>query len=153
ASLTIEKTDRSGIASTKVNVLESGHPAEHTHSHAEHTHTHTHAVHTHTHSHTHEHEHHTHEHHQHNHPHSHGRSLSTIRKLIQSAHLAEPVKQTAIRTFEILGASEAKIHNTDIEKIHFHEVGAVDAIVDIVAASAGIHALAIDAWYCSPLNV
>jgi hypothetical protein len=63
------------------------------------------------------------------------------------------VKQTAIHAFELLGASEAKIHNVPIEKIHFHEVGAVDAIVDIVAASAGIHALTIDKWFCSPLNV
>jgi hypothetical protein len=67
--------------------------------------------------------------------------------------LAPVVKQTAIQTFELLGASEAKIHNVPIEKIHFHEVGAVDAIVDIVAASAGIHALSIDKWHCSPLNV
>ena len=59
----------------------------------------------------------------------------------------------AVRAFELLGQSEAKIHNVDIEKIHFHEVGAVDAIVDIVAASAGIHHLRIDAWYCSALNV
>jgi uncharacterized protein (TIGR00299 family) protein len=73
--------------------------------------------------------------------------------LIQSAKLAEPVKQFSIHTFELLGASEAKIHNVDIEKIHFHEIGAVDAIVDIVAASAGIHSLKIQQWYCSPLNV
>ncbi len=76
-----------------------------------------------------------------------------IRTLIQSSSLPSPVKQTAIKAFELLGASEAKIHNVDIEQIHFHEVGAVDAIVDIVAASAGIHALNIGQWYCSPLNV
>jgi len=76
-----------------------------------------------------------------------------IRTLIQAAPLAEPVKLTAIRAFELLGVSEAKIHNVPVEKIHFHEVGAVDAIVDIVAASAGIHHLQIGAWYCSPLNV
>jgi pyridinium-3,5-bisthiocarboxylic acid mononucleotide nickel chelatase len=73
--------------------------------------------------------------------------------LINAAPLADAVKQTAIQTFELLGASEAKIHNVPIEKIHFHEVGAVDAIVDIVAASAGIHALQIDRWHSSPLNV
>jgi uncharacterized protein (TIGR00299 family) protein len=153
ASLTIEKTDRSGISSTKVNVLESGHQAEHAHQ------DHSHAAHTHEHEHSHEHDHHhddEHTHsdsHSHEHPHTHGRSLSVIRTLIQSAPLPNPVKQTAIRAFELLGASEAKIHNVPIEKILFHEVGAVDAIVDIVAASAGIHALAIDAWYCSPLNI
>ena len=68
----------------------------------------------------------------------------------------------AIRAFELLGASEAKIHNVPIDAIHFHEVGAVDAIVDIVAACAGIQALNDEAlretgeslaWYCSPMNV
>jgi uncharacterized protein (TIGR00299 family) protein len=73
--------------------------------------------------------------------------------LINAAALAPEVKATAIQTFELLGASEAKIHNVPIEKIHFHEVGAVDAIVDIVAACAGIDALAIDRWHSSPLNV
>jgi uncharacterized protein (TIGR00299 family) protein len=63
------------------------------------------------------------------------------------------VKRRAIQTFELLGASEAKIHNVDVEAIHFHEVGAVDAIVDIIAACAGIAYLKVDAWYCSPLNV
>ena len=85
--------------------------------------------------------------------HIHGRSLSVIRSLIQSSALTEPVKNFAVTVFELLGMSEAKIHNVDVEKIHFHEVGAVDAIVDIVAASAGIHALRIDNWYASPLNI
>jgi uncharacterized protein (TIGR00299 family) protein len=63
------------------------------------------------------------------------------------------VKQTALRAFELLGQSEAKIHNVPVDDIHFHEVGAVDAIVDIVAASAGIHHLQIGKWHSSPLNV
>jgi hypothetical protein len=149
ASLSFSKVDRSGISSIKVEVLENGKPAEkpqHSHNH-DHEHPHHDEEHTHAHSHTHSHE------EPHAHEHSHGRSLSTIRKLIESAKLADPVKRTAIHAFELLGASEAKIHNVDIEKIHFHEVGAVDAIVDIVAASAGIHALGVEAWYCSPLNV
>jgi uncharacterized protein (TIGR00299 family) protein len=83
----------------------------------------------------------------------HGRHLKSIRKIIESSSLEDKVKQTAMRAFELLGASEARIHNVDVEKIHFHEVGAVDAMVDIVAACAGIHALAIDQWFCSPLNV
>ena len=52
-----------------------------------------------------------------------------------------------------MGAAEAKIHNTDIEKIHFHEVGAVDAMVDIVCAAVGSEALAVDEFICSSLNV
>lgn len=73
--------------------------------------------------------------------------------MIDAAPLAAPVKQMALRAFKLLGHSEARIHDVPVDKIHFHEVGAVDAIVDIVAASAGIHFLEIGAWHCSPLNV
>jgi uncharacterized protein (TIGR00299 family) protein len=158
ATLNIEKVDRSGISATKIHVYEGAKLAEENHSHHEHESDHTHQ-HTHTHhheaAHSHDHQHdHPHNHdHDHPHEHTHGRSLTVIRNLINAATLAPAVKQTAIQTFELLGASEAKIHNVPIEKIHFHEVGAVDAIVDIVAASAGIDALAIDKWFCSPLNV
>ena len=84
---------------------------------------------------------------------THGRSLTEIRTIIRAASLKDEVKDLAIRTFELLGHSEAKIHNIPVDSIHFHEVGAVDAIVDIVAASAGIHHLQIGAWYSSPVNV
>ena len=152
ATLKIEKVDRSGISSSKVHVYEGKIIAEQAHHTAEpHTHQHE-AAHTH-HEHNHEHQHpHTHGH-EYKHEHTHGRSLSVIRNLINAAPLDFAVKQTAIQTFELLGASEARIHNVPIEKIHFHEVGAVDAIVDIVAASAGIHALNIHRWHSSPLNV
>ena len=87
------------------------------------------------------------------HEHGHGRSLPVIRMMIGDSTLLPEVKALAIRTFELLGHSEAKIHNVDVESIHFHEVGAIDAIVDIVAASAGIVHLGIDAWYSSAVNV
>jgi uncharacterized protein (TIGR00299 family) protein len=137
-------------------VAEEAHAA-HEHNHAAgdaHTHEHSHS-HEHEHSHSHEPDHsHSHSHEQdHKHEHAHGRSLSVIRELIQGAPLAEGVKKRAERTFCLLGASEAKIHNVDVEAIHFHEVGAVDAIIDIVAACAGIEYLKLDAWYCSALNV
>ncbi len=157
ASLKIETVDRSGISCTKVHVLEGDTLAEETPRIVEqHTHddgpTHQHHPRTqHLHKtgqpHTHE------DDHNHEHAHVHGRSLTVIRELIQSTTLDAPVKRTAIRAFELLGASEAKIHNVPVDQIHFHEVGAVDAIVDIVAASAGIHSLHVDKWYCSPLNV
>jgi uncharacterized protein (TIGR00299 family) protein len=164
ASLKIETVDRSGISCTKVHVMEGGHLAEdqesgtgfeQQRSQAPHTlQPKTQHLHKAGHSHSHDavvevHE----ESHSHGHDHVHGRSLRAIRELIQSAALDEPVMKTAIRAFELLGQSEAKIHNVNIEEIHFHEVGAVDAIVDIVAASAGIHHLQIGAWYCSALNV
>lgn len=148
ASLKIERVDRSGISSTKVFVLDGANLAEETGASTSHIpHTNDHDEHSKNHAHEHHHHHEEAEHHHH------GRSLSSIRKIIECSNLPMKVKQTATHAFELLGASEAKIHNVDIEKIHFHEVGAIDAIVDIVAASAGIHALAIDQWFCSPLNV
>ena len=163
ASLTVETVDRSGISSKKVTVLEHGTPAEvevpNSHSHIEHQHPHDHThqpqtqhLHKTGQPHTHEPAH-THELAAEVHTHTHGRSLTVIRTLIQSSTLADAVKSLAIRTFELLGASEAKIHNVPVDDIHFHEVGAVDAIVDIVAASAGIVHLDIGAWHSSPLNV
>jgi uncharacterized protein (TIGR00299 family) protein len=139
ASLKIEKVDRSGISSTKILVLENGHPAE-DHSYEETGHRHA-SEHAHSHEHSHA------------HPHVHGRSLTEIRALIGAAKLNDAVKNMATQAFELLGHAEAKIHNIPVDRIHFHEVGAVDAIVDIVAVSAGIHHLQAGAWHASPLNV
>lgn len=85
--------------------------------------------------------------------HSHGRSLPVIQTLIRQSGLEPAVQEIALRAFQLLGHAEAKIHNVPVEKIHFHEVGAVDSIVDIVAAAAGCHWLGIDRWLCSPLNI
>jgi pyridinium-3,5-bisthiocarboxylic acid mononucleotide nickel chelatase len=81
------------------------------------------------------------------------RSLSTIEGILQKSKLANPVRDHAIAIFRKLGEAEAAVHDVPIEKIHFHEVGAVDAIVDIVGACLGFHFLAIDRFVCSPLNV
>jgi len=129
------------------------HGASHKHSHSQtppraavpHEHGHSHS-HEHSHSHDHEHEHGS------THTHSH-RGLKEIRQIIQATKISQSAKDRAINIFEALGAAEAKVHNTDIEKIHFHEVGAIDAIVDIVCASVGAEALGVDEWICSPLNV
>jgi uncharacterized protein (TIGR00299 family) protein len=157
ASLRVETVDRSGISCTKVHVMEGEQLAEDTSSIVEQQrHSHTHqpkTQHLHKTGQAHTHEPHSHDEEPHSHDHVHGRSLTVIRELIQSAKLDGVVKATAIRAFELLGASEAKIHNVPVDEIHFHEVGAVDAIVDIVAASAGIHHLQIGKWYCSALNV
>jgi uncharacterized protein (TIGR00299 family) protein len=157
ATLKIEKVDRSGISATKVHVFEGDHLADEITSSPDHVSPAEHHDHPHTHQQPHTHQHHPETQHQHkighSHDHIHGRSLTTIRTIINTTNLPAPVKQTALKAFEMLGASEAKIHNIDIEKIHFHEVGAVDAIVDIVAASAGIHALSIEKWFSSPLNI
>jgi uncharacterized protein (TIGR00299 family) protein len=87
------------------------------------------------------------------HERAHGRGLNEIREIIRKAGIRDGAKRTAIAIFEALGAAEAKIHNTDIEKVHFHEVGAVDAMVDIICAAVGAEALGVDEIVCSPLNV
>ena len=181
ARLEISRVDRSGISATKLDVIAAGEkelpreefwekarstqqsalspekpsPAAHSHDHP---HSHSHEA-SHSHSHSHDHSHtpeHAHEEHSHEHApghaHSH-RGLKEIRQIINAAAISQSAKERAIRIFEALGAAEAKVHNTDIEKIHFHEVGAIDAIVDIVCASVGSEALGVDEWVCSPLNV
>jgi len=90
---------------------------------------------------------HEHRHHPHHHgekEHHHGRHLSTILKLIGASSLPEDVKANASAVFQRIGEAEAAIHNIDIEKIHFHEVGAMDSIVDIVGCCLGLHKLGVD---------
>ncbi len=79
------------------------------------------------------------------------RHLKHVVEIIEAADLADRVKQRAIAIFTRLADAEAKVHGTTREKIHFHEVGAVDAIIDIVGAAAGIHDLGIEKIYASPV--
>jgi uncharacterized protein (TIGR00299 family) protein len=167
AHLEIRRVDRSGISATKVDVICGGEKdlprddfwaqqAVHAHSRS-HEGAHAHSqeqgpshAHSHEHNHGHEHGPASHDEHRHAHPH---RGLKEIRQIITKASISQSAKDRAIRIFEALGAAEAKVHNTGIEKIHFHEVGAVDAIVDIVCASVGVEELCVHEWVCSPLNV
>ncbi|MGH9498714.1 MAG: nickel pincer cofactor biosynthesis protein LarC [Terriglobales bacterium] len=87
------------------------------------------------------------------HEHEHGRGLKQICEVIASAKISETAKSKAIAIFKALGQAESKIHDRDIETIHFHEVGAVDAIVDIVCAAVGAEAMGVDEIICSSLNV
>jgi uncharacterized protein (DUF111 family) len=178
AHLELRRVNRSGIDAAKIDVLTSGgQVAENAHAHASSTspaeiHKQSGAeegiTHSHNHDHLHDHSHagfhsdadpdkgdqHDHKHdHNHEHSHVHGRSLSVIQGIIRDSKLPVPVQAISLKAFELLGHAEAKIHNVPIETIHFHEVGAVDAIADIVATAAGCHWLQIDRWLCSPLNV
>jgi uncharacterized protein (TIGR00299 family) protein len=81
----------------------------------------------------------------------HHRSLSDIIDLLKRSTLAPEVKKHSQSIFYNLGKAEAKIHNIDVEKVHFHEVGAVDSIIDIVGSVIGITKLGIEKIYCSPL--
>jgi hypothetical protein len=148
ARLEMRKVSRGGLAATKVDVItpetlpsEPEH-AHHAHEHEEHLsgvsaasgaggvsdlhHAHSHAAH---------------------------RPLSAILAIIRDAPLSGAVKQRATRAFELLGEAEAAIHSIPVEEVHFHEVGAVDTIVDIVCSAAGAEALGVDRWLASPLNV
>jgi pyridinium-3,5-bisthiocarboxylic acid mononucleotide nickel chelatase len=95
-----------------------------------------------------------HKHHGHHpHEHHHRHSLAEIREIICRAEISDSAKNTAITIFEKLGEVEAKIHNLPIEEIYFHEVGAVDALVDIVCAAVGAEALGVNEIVCAPVNV
>ncbi len=161
ARLEMRKVDRGGLAGIKVDVVEEQGARERGSKGAEpadaHSHSHSHEPHEHEHQ---EHGPHDHEHHSHetepahpSHEHAPHRSLSTILAIIQAAPLKETLKQRASHAFQLLGEAEAAIHSIPIEKVHFHEVGAVDTIVDIVCAAAGAETLGVDRWISSPLNV
>lgn len=87
-------------------------------------------------------------------PHEHAhRHLSDILKIIYDSHLSVGVKDRAARIFSRLAEAEARVHNVAIEQIHFHEVGALDAIIDVVGACIGFELLAIERFACSELHV
>jgi uncharacterized protein (TIGR00299 family) protein len=161
ARLEMRKVMRGGITGTKVDVITPDGPAEAaSHSHEGHSdpgHSDGHARHDHQHGNAHDQGHShgpadtSHKHAEHSHaPHRH---LSAILKIIENAPLSGEVKTRAKRAFQLLGEAEAGIHSIPIEKVHFHEVGAVDTIIDIVCAAEGGELLGIDHWLASPLNV
>jgi uncharacterized protein (TIGR00299 family) protein len=166
ARLEISRVLRSGISATKVDVWVDGEKDLPREEHWERR----------GHSHEHSHEHHEHSHDDQGEPahagdlhslsgegsragvpapheHSHGRGLAEIRGIISAALISSSAKKAAVAIFEALGAAEAKIHGTSIESVHFHEVGAVDALVDIVCAAVGAEALGVGEIVCSRLNV
>ncbi|GAB4221841.1 MAG: nickel pincer cofactor biosynthesis protein LarC [Spirochaetales bacterium] len=99
------------------------------------------AVHAHPHFHSHSHSHHDH------------RSFKEIRALIQQSTLAQSVQTRALSMFQILAEAEGKIHGKSPEEVTFHEVGAIDSIVDIVGSAIGLEALQVDKILCGPLEL
>jgi uncharacterized protein (TIGR00299 family) protein len=126
--LSLKRVDRSGISAAKfdVHLIAVAHSHEHHHNHG------------------HSHGHHTHSHH---------RALSEIKRIISSSNLSERVKGRAQTIFQRIGEAESKIHGIPIESVHFHEVGAIDSIVDIVGACVAFDALKIERIISSPLHV
>ncbi len=104
----------------------------------------------------HEHSHDSHHEHDHDHNHKHEhehRHLSDIEHMISSSDLPLRVKRESLRAFSILAEAEANVHGTTPDKIHFHEVGAVDSIIDIIGAFVLIDAMNYPRILCSPVNV
>ncbi|MBI4964102.1 MAG: nickel pincer cofactor biosynthesis protein LarC [Desulfomonile tiedjei] len=87
------------------------------------------------------------------HHHHEKRSLSNIREIIERSDLDESVKIKAVRIFTRLAEAEARVHDIGVEEVHFHEVGAMDAIIDVVGSVAGLAVLGIEEIYCSALNL
>jgi len=141
--LSLRRASRSGISSAKFDVHLTGEPHSrehhhnHEHPHGEHPHgEHPHGEHLHGHN-----------------PQSHDRGLSEIKRIISSSNLNDQVKQRAQTIFQRIGEAEAKVHDVPIEAVHFHEVGAIDSIVDIVGACVAFDALKIGRIISSPLHV
>jgi len=87
-------------------------------------------------------------------PHEHAhRHLHTIEKIISESRLSENVKTRAVKIFTKLAEAEAKVHGIAIEKVHFHEVGAMDAIIDVVGVCVGFEILGIEKFACSKIHV
>lgn len=156
-SLEGRQASRGGFTGIRFRVLVDGRPVEgpdpeeEGHHYPEHGHTHGHDhPHDHGHPHDHDHDHHPHEH---PHDHGHGRDLASIRRLIRESSLSAPVRERALALFERLGVAEAKAHGMPLDRVHFHEVGAVDSIVDLVGAAAAVEHLAPERLTCGPVNV
>ncbi|MGI8641133.1 MAG: nickel pincer cofactor biosynthesis protein LarC [Pyrinomonadaceae bacterium] len=81
------------------------------------------------------------------------RHLHTIEKIITDSRLEDSIKERAIKIFTKLAEAEAKVHGIEVEKVHFHEVGAMDAIVDVVGACVGFEMLEIKKFACSRIHV
>lgn len=146
----LEVRDRQvqGIKATDIDVVIPHQISEHAnHEHQDH--------HEYEYEHEHEHQHQHHHNHEHdrNHDHNHkpNRRLLDIRKMIQSGDLSERSRQNALKVFTVLAEAEAHVHGTTIDEIHFHEVGAVDSLVDIVGTCIALDLLEIDSMRVSTL--
>lgn len=162
----IEKAAKLGITGTRVDVIlnnESnnkihmsdkilhGHTHEHSHEHSNHNssdeHNHDHSHHPHEHIHTH-----SSEGHGHNHEHHH-RNLKDIERIINLSELSDKVKKLSLDMFMKVAEAEAKVHGKDLYEVHFHEVGAIDSIVDMVGAAICLEYLKVDKIIASPVQV
>ena len=161
----VSTQQRKGITGTQVKVALTGDNLENDHNHG----------HGHGHGHGHDHHHHGHSHHrisilerlkrriipeyyeeferEHHHHHDGDRNIKDIEKIVNESALSDKVKSMSMDIFRLIAQAEAKIHGKPIEEVHFHEVGAVDSIVDIVGAAICIEYLAPDRIISSPVEM
>src|ERR1039457_5123234 len=149
--LHISRQQKSAIAGVKFDVhLAHEHDYDHEHGHAhDHGHAHEHGHHHHDHEHPHEHPH-EHEAH-HDHAHDDQRNFAEIKQIISRSKLSAWVKQKSIAVFQRIAEAEGKIHGLPPNEVHFHEVGAVDSIVDIVGAAIALEMLGKPRVFASPV--
>ncbi len=144
-----QRVNKLGIDAQYFNVLL---PHEH-HHHEEHHHEHGHHHHG---EHAHEHEHHHHEEHCHELPHAHHhhehRNLHDVMAIIEASALSASIKEKAREVFTAIAVAEAKVHGKTVEEVHFHEVGAIDTIIDIVGCLLGLEYLGIEKIYVGKIT-
>lgn len=141
-----EQTSKCGILGTHIRVLVDGQEegaGDHDHEH-EHNHEHAH-------DHSQHHEHHDH-HHSHDHAHTH-RGLNEIGKIVSDLNISSKVKEDILAVYQLIGEAESKMHGVPVDRIHFHEVGNMDAIADITAVALLIDRLKPDQIIASPIRV
>ena len=163
-TVSAESHEKCGIVGTRVIVRVNG-QEEGSHDHHEHDHSHDHShEHSHDHNHAHDHSHeHTHDHnhahdHSHERTHSHGgahshNSYRDIEHKIGHLNISDSVKENVLAVYKLIADAESKVHGTTIDQIHFHEVGEMDAIADIVGVCMLMEELAPDVVKASPINV
>ena len=143
-----------GITGTHVSVTVHGEEEESQDVHLHH-HDHDHHHHDHEHTHDHDHDHHEHEHHEHEHDHGHHHhaGMGDIRHILSHLDIPQDVREDAEEVYEQIALAESHAHGRPVEEIHFHEVGALDAVADVVAVCWLIHDLAPEQILASPIHV
>ena len=142
AHIHAHREQKCGITGTHVHVHAHGVEEGHEHEHHEHHH----------HDHVHAHEHHHHNHPGHSHEHHHY-GMAEIETIIRGLPVSDNVKENALGVYKRIAAAESKVHGTSVEEVHFHEVGALDAVIDVVGNCLLMEAIAPERILASPVNV
>ena len=154
-----EKMKKMGITGSHMHVKVLGqeegdedHDHDHDHDHHGHhghDHHHDHGHHDHGHDHDHDHDHHDHDHHGHDHHHT---GMEDLEKLVGSLAVSDRVRKDVMAVYDLIARAESRVHGESVEMIHFHEVGALDAVADITAVCMLMERLSPDRVAASPIH-